>query len=1303
MSRPSILQLVALITYTLVSLWVIFCYHYGLHSLGFYCALALIVVGVMITISSTRRYRQRLNYVEGLEKASHDRDLNGEDSQTALQSHWVDSLGDRGVGFINMLMILVAVPGLLGHASLIPQLSLFAAPSMESHGFGFETWVAFVAIESVGFMGLVFDYFGLDQLSQVADLGDLFSEHWRWFMAAVQVGLLSLAFDIFRRYLDLSAALDRFIQTLSLSGDELKESAAALQSSLRLGEDRDQHRERELLNLYRRDESEAHARVETLARFLMVFPKRRIIKRVVQFIDIKTSRVDTTLGEESQSLLLTALSLAGMRSQIGLITRVNHNVAFRLLSERSNLHLRIAALDTLSGYYAIHQDELPRLSVNEQERMMGLANEQFRVGSAHAISTELSVTYERLCLAASYALASSQQLESALPLLILRYSEAKLLTEESERRLDRLLTHCSIADREIMERVTEVIDAAHREDDLGIEESLDLFSDSVKRLNASHLAAGIEAEPIRESLLQLIMINVLGRANGPGVIRQMVGVLSIIGEERLAQILWSALSAPPQKNKNSRVIAGLIEGVRAHSGLYQRIQALLVDQLCHGQAHDVQRAAQLCFDMSLDDLSPLPSALLLEITHRYHRLAESETVSIQDEEREALITEISHLTCGLSNVRGTPRIRGEVMEVLNELEEGSETSKHLRYNADLLRSMTGDESAFLTLFSAYRGALAYRLAADQFTEGRGEEGNRDETSIISIMRLLDPSLYHSALQWEQTLQRATINDNEPALDNTQIKEISRRLVEEMLPQPSAVKISWFMAFMNGGVTDRLRSQTLQLMRSRLKYLEHTSIDPLTNLAPLEWLFDEAMKRLKGESNASVKKQWLRLIASLALKVRDEERVGRGVALLKRCLKGEESRVNAELRGLSAELLGELGRQYKRLDISLFLVTFYDSLDGALPVAVSRGVARALGGLNDHHAVHFFTIRAEEPMLRLRREALTAMVKCLGEHRAYQPLITVIGQLRDLSDSELGALCRPLVEHSVEIKALLEKNTRHLIRNYALQRVSDDQVSPAALEACIGLIPLAVDEDDLEAKSRLFDLLLETERQGQFYRISKCIAATFPLDYQSRYNEILERLDDDLRPKWMMGLGEISSQRVLDDFNPREFMLAELIKWFNERDSELSINPENVLELSTKLLQYGGNEERVYVYEWMRLKHYQMISYAIVWRVIEYGQRPLDVAPLKDELNRLRSHRRRLERSSSVIGRWDIGHQARYEVELLDALRHFGDTKSKVKLMELSVIEPQSDYERVVQRWAITKLSDEQRVYLEIDMDIESAE
>ena len=72
---------------------------------------------------------------------------------------------------------------------------------------------------------------------------------------------------------------------------------------------------------------------------------------------------------------------------------------------------------------------------------------------------------------------------------------------------------------------------------------------------------------------------------------------------------------------------------------------------------------------------------------------------------------------------------------------------------------------------------------------------------------------------------------------------------------------------------------------------------------------------------------------------------------------------------------------------------------------------------------------------------------------------------------------------------MEKNTRHLIRNYALQRVSDDQVSPAALEACIGLIPLAVDEDDLEAKSRLFDLLLETERQGQFYRISKCIAAT----------------------------------------------------------------------------------------------------------------------------------------------------------------------------------------------------------------------
>ena len=67
---------------------------------------------------------------------------------------------------------------------------------------------------------------------------------------------------------------------------------------------------------------------------------------------------------------------------------------------------------------------------------------------------------------------------------------------------------------------------------------------------------------------------------------------------------------------------------------------------------------------------------------------------------------------------------------------------------------------------------------------------------------------------------------------------------------------------------------------------------------------------------------------------------------------------------------------------------------------------------------------------------------------------------------------------------------------------------------------------------------------------------------------------------------------------------------------------------------------------------------------------------------------------------NINTSARFEVELLDALSHFGDQEAKVELLSLSVSECKTDYERAVKRASIDKLTDDQRRYFGIDLDSE---
>ena len=1293
----SLAQLSALTAYAIACLGVIDCYSRGQHYLGFYLSALLIAVGLVITIVSMRRYRQRLNYVEGLERAIHDHELSEGDPKevprlTALQHHWIDALGDRGVGLINFLMILVAVPGVLGHASLLPQFSLFEAQSVESHGFGFGTWAAFVAIESVGFIGLIFDHFGLEELSEIASLGDRFTEYWQWFMALVQVGLLSLAFDVFRRYLDLSSTLDRFIKSIALSGDELCESAESLQKNLSAGQERDLHIERALLTVYRGHQSEAHARVETLARFLVVFPKRRISRTVIRAImatrSIEGARDSANfLSTVSRSLLLKAISLAAMRTQNSSMLKVSQSAAFTLLEGRAPIELRVASLDVLSGYEATRTEERTQLNDAEQRQLCVLAQEQLRIGSAHSISTRLSIQYEQLSLAASYALTLSQRQDALLPLLILRHSDAQLLIEESERRLAALHTHLPSLQSALLERLTQVIDAAHQADDLTIEESLERYVDSMITLmtQEDELAAK-QAQTLCVKLSQLIVIRILNGAQGPGVLRRLVRLFAPLGDQHLAHTLWSVMSAEPSHERSERVLSGLIEGVRSQAHLYQKIEALLMDALRFGPSAAVLRACELCYAFSLDDLSPLPYTLIRAMRILY----QSEDV-LSDE----IASQIQHLACGLARVKGNHRLRSELSSLLHQLDENqdrelfSTQGKHA-LTLELLRAVAGDENSFSRLFDGYRLALVS-------SDPSPLESSDMTRELITMMNLVDPSLSGSARQWAMTLERCSLVHGADQLSAHEARSIATDLVDTMLPHPSALKVSWLMAYLERDVSSRVRSHVLLLLRSRFKYLEYASIDPLTDMIPIDWLFDEMIRRLNQETDQAVIRQWLRCISALCLKMKSPQRVERGVSLLKRVLRGEELSANASLRGVSAELLGEVGLSVPHLDLSLELSSYFESHRTQIPIALKTGIAKGLNTINDHFAFSFFEQRAEDETLELRRDGLSAMVNCLSDHRALRSLSHILTHIRELSDSEVSAVCRPILRYRSEIKSFFNEELRHRIRNYAFEKLSDQEVSTAALEASIGLIPLSVDQEDEALRDRLFELVTNVKRQGLLSRVSSCIAETFPQDFEARYEQVRDQMSDDLLPKWVMGLGDLPEQGTGQQISAKERMVSELLSWLEHRTHRAPINPENILDLSSKLLKHGYSQERSYVYDWMRAQKYRMIAYAIVKRVVDYGLRELDLPLLKDELNRYRAQLRRASREGVVMETREANTSARFEIELLDALSHFGDQEAKVDLLALSVGETQSDYERALQRAAIDKLTDEQRSYFGIDL------
>lgn len=1276
MQRSLVTQVFGVLLYLIGSTAVIYAYTLGWHYHGFYLSTSLIAIGLFITVSSILRYRQRLNYVEGLERALSDQDLGHSSRQTILRSHWIDHLGDRGVGVINILLILVAVPGVLGHASLLPELALFEEASVESHGFGFGTWVAFVALESIGVIRLIFDLLGLERLTEVAALGERFSEPWRWFMAMVQVGLLSLAFDIFRRYLDLSTMLGRFASTIALSGIDLSRDRVALQN-VHLDSS---YEVDEKFNHYLNQRGESFARVETLTRFLTVFPKRRIISKINQVVQHpKAWRLDATLDDEGRSLLLIALTLAGMRTGHSLSLKVAQNTAFELLNQNSSLTLRITALDVLSGLYARRIDEIPYLSDEDQKTLLSVAREQLRIGSAYAISTKLSIEYERLALAASFALSVSHERRSLLPLFTLKFSDSKVLSEEADYRLHKLLKRLDQYEIKMAQTLLEMIEVSSHHDEVKTEECL--FKLMALTENTGDKSSKSESNPLlNQSMIQMTMSRVAHASMGVGVLRTMVRELGRLNVDWAGQSIWSLLTA--LESEESRF--GLVEGIQTNQSLTQVVHLHLIKTLTHGLPHEVEQALRVCRLLTANELSMLPILTLHEIERCLSQLCSKKKDVVA---HKRLIPQLQNLSIGLAKMKVSAKHQASLQSTYERLELMDEIV--LTPIKGLFKATKGEEEALSSIFQSYLQTLSLRRLGQVVTQP-------EQMIARDIIERFDPSIVAESAKWERIL--FTYSQAEAQIDLKEANMLASSLVPKLVTAVTPIKFLWLLQSLSDPVHAQLKSSILQRLITRLKFLEHMSLAPLFNRPPLEWLFDYTCRRIRSESQHQAMRQWIRLLTHLMIKLKSPRYIEEGISILKQIIEGKEIRVRSELRGLAAEQFGQLCKVRPKRELSQYLV---DQLqEKNQPQSIINGICRGLRNISDDIAKYFFIHKARGINSTLTKTAFVAMVECLDKLEEYEVLASLCTRLEELQDEELIALCGSLMRQADLYKKIIDQRTKNLILNYALGRLREASASEKVQSACVDVLPMTTSSDDQETCDLLFQLLSSMSRQTLFYRLTQVIAEIFPTRYQQFYQPVLSELSSDLKPKWIMGWAKIDPVKSQGKALPTEFMISELVHWLSQIEGSKGMNVENILSLSTQLLIHGQGDERGYVYRWMKASRYRHIAYAIVKRVKESGRREQDIPLLKDELNRLHSRAERRLRIGGKAEDENLEEDVKFEIELLDALAYFGQTDAHLALINFAVKAPNGHKQRRLQQLALTKLSDALKDNLGIDESIE---
>ena len=1244
--------------YPLLLCGLIACYHQGLFLQSFSAACFLLVVGVLITFTSMRRYRQRLNYVEGL-----DRDvtaaLEGQDQvkQTAaLQAHWIDLLGDRGVGLVSVLLLILVIPVILASASHLAPLHVFEVTSTQHQQLGLLTWIAFVAIETVGAVKLIFDYFGMEQLQDIAHLGDNFTAYWQWFMALVQVGLISLVFDVFRRYLDLSSTLNRLASVALIATDELTERETALRSHPD-GTNGDRI-ERGLLNDYKNSQSQLQARVDTLARFLCVFPKRRMINRLVQSIlSSEQQSFQTKLSEEGKQQLLNALLVSGARMEHrGLAARVSFSLALKLLQTRStSLPLRRAALDILGGYHPL-TTQLPAVLIGpDLIQSLSVSRDQLRAGSAHAISQELSIDYERLILASSYALVARGERSALSALFMTRYSDDPLLRQEGEHRLNHLLLQLSQSELGILEVVIALLNASEAGDSVDVEKQLHV-------LTLMHQDNPTETADLLDlNLCQLIMSHLTRTARSPSTLRTMVDHLSQLNLPYFDLAIWAAL----QSDGASQHLSGLIEGLKSQPACYLNVAKRIVFTLREGSPQEVKRQLVVCKEYADPDSSSFITLIMESIDALQDRYT---SLHDQGKSTKQISHQLFHLISGLA-VSQAASHHAQVSEWLNQRDRSSLPDRP-QQALKLVKAQLGEAHEFLQLFVSYLDQLA------------SSPSDRAKDPSTQLIHTLDPEIKSVERSWFSLLLEA--REARPARFQTRARDVIEMLQEHISP----VRFAWLSFLLAQDVDSSLRSHLLQLLRRRLKHLNYGTLNPLSAQPVMAWLYDRVLEQSSSEQNPNVLAQWVRVFGAISPFLdpsdRHERTLNHLFLILDRGL--PSAKINAQVTGVAAETIGVLGKTCQ-LDVSQQLIQRF--AEGS--VALKTGICKALLEVSDPVALQFFSEQAV-PETPLNNDGFNYMVKALHQARNLTALIPLLSGAELLSDSKLSALISPFKQSSYPSGALvtlLEDHDLNTLRVHICERLQhEDLIAP-----CAGIIPLLFDENDQQLELEdsdvaraLFEAIQRSElRPIDCLHISRALAITFPKRFSKQFDTIVSQLKKDgsrTLPQWILGLETIDPDQMVS-------LIFDLLQ------TEEELQPNSIVHLSGPLVRHGGSRGRQVVYQW--ISEYPMVGYSIVNKIKEYGSPEQDKFRLKDELYRTR---RLLDRFSleSEPNQQQTAYATSLQISLLNTLYHFGEKNCFAELVQLSIYEANNMIERQLQTQALDHLPNSVREILTAELE-----
>lgn len=1235
-------------TATAVLVWLIW---NGQYQTCFNLACALIFCAIVITIASMRRYRQRLNYVEGLDReASQPIDnIDGLTQISALKPSWIDLLGDRGVGLVSVSLLVVVVPSTLTAASHIEGLRVFQTLPPQFESLDLSSWIAFVAIESVGFIKLLFDYFGMNRLQEIGHLGEHFTPYWQWFMALVQVGLISLAFDVFRRYLDLSTTLDRLTSTALIAADE-----ALVQETeyikLARTELVDSRQLRAALSEHDHARNRVLARVDTLARFLTVFPRRRMINTLIRaIIAPEQSRFQVPLTDEGRRQLLNSLQLSGSRmNNRGLAARITQQLALRLLhTHLTPLPLRRAALDALGGYHPLIKQGPYPLPERDRIEAVQVARDQLRASSANATSDSISIEYEQLIFASSYTLTVRGERTALSSLVAMRFTDALLLRREGESRLYHLYLHLSESEQNALETILAVMTSSEEGDDLTTEKHL-------RSLCAIMKSDTSASDLLDLNLCQLLCSQMAHYANGAHILRVMVNLLEQSGLSSLEQIIWASIQRP---DLQAHALNGLIEGLKCEPNLYKSVAQRIAFTLKEGTPQEVKKQLELCERCSDVDSSTFPSLFIDEISSLIQQLDHLDEGSSS---HRTIRQKILNLILGLS-VSHVAMHRDLLDPWLTRLSQKTLTLE-LHKALQLLRAQLGEPELFKQIFAEYLSAI----------ELPPSESKREIS--VRLIHTLDPDIEDVEGEWLSLLNEA--KEGSPNSHHARAREI----IETLQSKTSPVKLAWLIRFLEDDVHHSLKGQLILLFRNRLRHIRQGIFQPLTFESSTRFIFEYVKKKCLTEGYSGTLVQWVRTLGEISvqsgLSIHIEEASEILYALLDRSI--PEVSINAQVMAVAAETLGTLGQRCN-LDVSDQLINRYEQT----PYQASKtGIIRALHDVGDEASLQFLTSTAAGTH-SLNQTAFDWMVRALHRSRDLSSLTPLLSNAQNLTRAELNNLLNPFSIYrypSGSLKDYLNEGSLNTLRVLICEILNDEASDETTVASVVSVIPLLFTEGDGELNTEEDEIavaLFSAARRSSIrpidcLKITQALATTFPQRYMENFDEILEHISHHTplhRVQWVLGLEHSDPDRMVNQ-------LLEIAK------DPKHLRPNSVVDMCGPLIKHGGARARRVVYEW--ISEFPMVGYSIIYKIGQYGSPEQDNLRLKDELYRARRLIQSLTRDQ--IETYDrVSPAARLFVNLLNTLYQFGERSCFAELVQLAISPAERTIDREIKSHALKLL------------------